>query len=88
MSIENEDIYKLLCSVHQDIGELKGGLTGFKQALSSHVEDDLRLTSKVDELRLEQAQQRGRTKAWGILATGAGVIASAVSAAAALVKWH
>jgi hypothetical protein len=99
MSIENEDIYKLLCNVHTDIGELKSATTSIGAALKDHIVDDQRvmramydtqiqpLTAQVDALRIDQAQQRGRTKAWGLLATGAGVVASALGGLAAF-KWH
>lgn len=100
MSIENEDIYKLLCNVHSDLGALKSSSDSLASTLKDHVADDLRtmramydtqikpVADQVDALRIDQAQQRGRTKAWGLLATGAGVIASAISAATAMVKWH
>lgn len=99
MSIENEDIYKLLCNVHTSLGELTSASTSVAAALRDHIEDDKRViramydtqikpvADQVDALRLDQAQQRGRTKAWGLLATGAGVVASALGGLAAF-KWH
>ena len=99
MSIENEDIYKLLCNVHSDLGALKSATDSLGSTLKDHVADDLRtmramydtqikpVADQVDALRLDQAQQRGRTKAWGLLATGAGVVASALGGLAAF-KWH
>jgi hypothetical protein len=101
MDIDSGQIYELLCKVHGDIGELKGMTTGFKDALEAHIEDDKRViravydtqiapvAAKVDELRLVQAQQRGRTIRWGWVASFVGALAGAAATLAApFIKGH
>jgi hypothetical protein len=97
MSVKNEDIYKLLCNVHQDIGELKGVTAATNAVLKEHIEEDKRIVramydtqiapmlTKVEDLRVAQARQRGATKVWGLVATAA---ASVVGGAVSLIKWH
>ena len=86
MSIENEDIYKLLCNVHKDIGELQSTTASVGNALRDHIAEDKQtiramydtqvkpLADNVDVLRIAQATQRGRTKVWGLVATAAGAV--------------
>ena len=101
MSIKNEDIYNLLCNVHKDIGELKSATTTVAATLKDHIEDDKRVLravydtqikpvqDQVDVLRISQATQKGRTRVWGLVATGAAtLIGSVAGAAAGLIKWH
>jgi hypothetical protein len=101
MSVKNEDIYKLLCNVHSDIGELKGATTTLASTLKEHIEDDKRviravydtqiqpIAAQVDSLRISQAAQKGRTKVWGLVATAAGSVLGVVAgAASSLIKWH
>ena len=101
MSIENEDIYKLLCNVHKDIGELQSATTTVGAALRDHIAEDKQtiramydtqvkpLADNVDILRLAQATQKGRTRVWGLVATAAGTLAGTlVGVAASLVKSH
>ena len=95
--VTNDQIYSLLCDVKGDIGELKGSAAGFKAALEAHIEDDKRIIKsvydstiapvavKVEDLRMDQARQKGAIKTWGLVATGA---ASIISAVVSLVKWH
>ena len=101
MSIENEDIYKLLCNVHKDIGELQSATTTVGAALRDHIAEDKQtiramydtqvkpLADNVDILRLTQATQKGRTRVWGLVATAAGAVLGTVAgAASSLIKWH
>jgi hypothetical protein len=95
--ISNDQIYQLLCNISGDIGELKGLSAGFKESLEAHIEDDKRVMrsvydtqivpmgQKVDDIRIQQAKQRGATRTWGLIATTA---ASIVSGAVGLIKWH
>ena len=97
MGIDTDQIYDLLCKIHGDIGELKGTTSTFKESLEAHIEDDKRtlramydtqiqpIAAKVEDLRLAQAKQQGRTKVWGMVATAA---ASVVGGAVGLIKWH
>ena len=101
MSIKNEDIYALLCNVHKDIGELKSSTTTVVATLKDHIEDDKRalramydtqikpVQDQVDVLRISQATQRGRTKVWGLVASGvAGIAGTVAGVAASLIKGH
>lgn len=93
----NDQIYDLLCRIHGDIGELKGTTAATNVVLKDHIEEDKRiiramydtqiqpLTTKVDDLRIAQAKQRGAIKVWGLVGTAA---ASVVGGLTGLIKWH
>lgn len=93
----NDQIYDLLCRIHGDIGELKGTTAATNTVLKDHIEEDKRLMramydtqitpvlTKVEDLRLAQAKQKGATRVWGLVATGA---ASIIGGAVGLIKWH
>ena len=100
-NVSNDQLYDLLCRIHGDVGELKGTTASFKSALETHIEDDKRVIrsvydtqirpvqEQVDTLRIAQATQKGRTRVWGLIATGAAtLIGSVAGAAAGLIKWH
>ncbi len=101
MSIKNEDIYNLLCNVHKDIGELQSATTTVGAALRDHIAEDKQtiramydtqikpVQDQVDALRISQATQRGRTKVWGLVASGvAGLAGTVAGIAASLIKGH
>lgn len=93
----NDQIYELLCNIHKDVGELKGTTAATNEVLKGHIEEDKRivramydtqiqpLATKVDDLRISQAKQRGSIKVWGIVGTAA---ASIVGGLTGLIKWH
>ena len=101
MSKSNDQLYTLLCKIHEDVGELKGTTASTNAVLKEHIEEDKRIVramydtqikpvqDQVDVLRISQATQKGRTRVWGLVATGAAtLIGSVAGAAAGLIKWH
>jgi hypothetical protein len=65
---------EVLLAIKQDIGEIKGSLSGHVKAFDDHVQMDEKAYHAISEIRQQQAKQKGFIAAMG--AVGGGVVAA------------
>lgn len=84
MSISNDEIYRVLLEMKGAQGEIAATLKGHLDTFKTHVQEDeayhATTTTALNHIELKMASQRGAVKTWGVVATAAATIASAIIA--------
>ena len=57
--------------VIRSVGRIEGKIDAFNGVFASHAAEDKVLAGRVQDIQISMAQQRGSTKTWGMVATGA-----------------
>jgi hypothetical protein len=83
MTAESDLVMRTLLDIREAIGELKAQQLAANVVLQRHFDDDTNYQQKINDqletIHKTQDQQKGAAKAYGAVATAAGVIAGVVT---------
>ena len=87
--ISNKQIYDVLLEIKGEVSGLAATSKAHADVFAQHVKDDEKMSADILALKLIGAKQKGATRTWGFLATGAAALGGiGATLAANLFKVH
>jgi len=74
-AVSDPIVMEALFRIERSLGEVHSGVQATQKALEKHVEDDGEVEERVRKLEATRDELRGKLKVWGLVATGASIVA-------------